>query len=128
MSTPTWPTFSGHDGAPKVDVIGGKTQVFTSEAGTKWPLGIWDAGRYRFTFGYAGLRTDKMAPAPYGSQSEAACAVNLILTLKGGFGLVYVVNPLDGQTYLCRMVADSASFEKVPKCPWYKCSVQFETV
>lgn len=124
MATPTWPTFPC-EREPEVEVIGGKTLTFRSEGGATCTRSLSTASKFRFTFSYRGLRTSHAAPAPYADRSEVAAAVYLVQELKGAAGLVYVVNPLDGQPVLCRLEADSVVFKKVPKCSWYQGTVSF---
>lgn len=127
MATPTWPTFPC-EREPEVEIIGGRTVNFETEAGTVWPLSLWTGPKMRFSFNYRGLRANRAAPAPYAPASEIATVVNLVADLEGAAGLVYVINPIDGLPVLCRLEADSASFRKVPKTTWYAGSVSFISV
>ena len=106
---PTWPDFESFDGTPEVEIIGGETRPFKAADGSIYPVSIAAPVRYRFTFRYGALGTgsDRPAPHPYEAMSEVACVVSLITTLKGSAGLINVVNPLDGATYLCRLASDS---------------------
>lgn len=134
----TWPTFSGPDGAPEVEIIGGRTQVFESQAGTKYPVKLWTTARYRFTFRYNGLRTDTLAPAPYNvggawggsGLTEVQCVLYLLgqTQLAGSFGLIDVVNPIDSATYSCRLESDSVKLTKEVGAPWYKAEISFMQV
>lgn len=122
-----WPTFPCEKD-PEVEIIGGRTETLESEAGTVWPLSLWTGTRYRFTFNYRGLRSNRAAPGDLSAYSEIGAVVYLIQQLQGGAGLVNVVNPLTGSPVLCRLESDGYSFQKVAKCPWYKGTVSFRSV
>lgn len=125
---PTWPTFSGADGSPKVETIGGRTEVIELQSGGRYPVSLNTTVRYVYTFRYAGLRTNKAAPAPYAAMSEAACVRSLLDTLDGAFGACYVVDPIDGVSRLCRLDSDSVVMKKVRHAPWYEAEITFRSI
>jgi hypothetical protein len=128
VATPTWPQFPGEDGAPVWEIVGGKTITTEAESGNRYTVALWSGYRKRYTFSYSGLRTYVMAPSPFGSYSEVECVQLLVAGLQGGFGLCYVVDPVDSVSRLCKLEADSVELPKQKGAAWYTAQVPFLTV
>jgi hypothetical protein len=126
MATIVWPTvrafyISGYE------CTGGKEIAVGLQSGGSYSVFPSVTARYKMTLHYNGLRTNRNAPAPYASSSEAKAVHDCILALKRG-DVTTITDPVTGTSRTWRLDAETAQFQRIPKTTWWQAEIPLRSV